>query len=291
MGLTSAPLGINLSVRMRIVWRRGKANINRLLGVPLGICAVHESTCRFPYEIVEVIIAHIARDAHNLRTLKACSLTCHSWYIAAVPHLHHTLTLTHRKLRLKPLSKLHRLGLMPLIKELRVNQWDNIWFVSKNLSRRDLAYFSALTNVHTLSSQYLDISFFMPDIERYFGHFLPTLRSIALFQPRCTPQQLSHFFSLFPNLDDINICFFSAEVTAPDAGLVPFSTPRLRGRLVVHQFDSVEVWTCLVASSGGLRFRNVDLYRVRGCAPVLFEACAKTLETLRFNATDGPGGE
>jgi hypothetical protein len=265
--------------------------------MPPETCAAHESTCRLPYEIVEVIIAHIAYFDHNLRTLKACSLTCHSWYIAAVPHLHHTLTLTHRKFhttrnRLKPLSKLHQLGLMPLVKELRVNQWNNIWFVPKNLSRRDLAYFSALTNVHTLSSQYLDISFFMPDIERYFGHFLPTLRSIALFQPRCTPQQLSHFFSLFPNLDDINICFIFHRR----------NLPRCRARSVLHPeaaravsgssvSGSVEVWTSLVASSGGLRFRYMDLYRVGGCAPVLFEACAETLETLRFNATDGPGGE
>ena len=294
MALTSAPLGTNLSVRMRIGWRRGKANINRLLGnMPPETCPTRESPCRIPYEIVEMIIAHIV---HDPRTLKACSLTCHSWYITVVPHLHHTLTLKHRELHitrdgLKPLSKLHQLGLMPLVKELRVEQWGNIWFVPKKLSRRDLGYFSALANVHTLSSQYLDISFVMPDIGRYFGHFSPTLRSISLYSPRCTPRQLPHFFSLFPNLDDINICRFSTDVTAPDTGLVPFSTPRLQGRLVVHHFQEVEVWTRLVASSGGLRFRDVELYRVGGCAPVLFEACAKTLETLRFHATDGPGGE
>jgi hypothetical protein len=69
-------VGINLSTRMRIVWRRGKANINRLLGnAPSETRTAHKSTCRLPYEVVEMIIAHIARD---LDTLKACSLTCRS---------------------------------------------------------------------------------------------------------------------------------------------------------------------------------------------------------------------
>lgn len=80
----------------------------------------HESTRPFPlpYDIVEATIAHLA---HNLGALKTCSLTCQSWYTAAVPHLHHTLTLTGDgpdtdRGRLKPLSKLHGLGLTHLVK-------------------------------------------------------------------------------------------------------------------------------------------------------------------------------
>ena len=65
-----------------------------------------------------MIIAHIA---HDLGALKAFSLTCRSCYIAAVPHLHHTLALTNHG-KLKPLSELHQLGLMPRIQEVRVEQ-------------------------------------------------------------------------------------------------------------------------------------------------------------------------
>jgi hypothetical protein len=281
---------INLSVRMKIAWRRGRANVNRLLGNPPPEPRIaHESACCLPYEIVETIIAHIACD---LDALKACSLTCHSWYIAVVPHFHHTLILksdlsgtAHDKL--KPLSELHQLGLALLIKEIRVEK--GTWFEPQAFSRRDLCYFSAFTNVRTLRLQYLDISRFIPGIERYFGHFSPALRSITLFKPLCTPRQLSHFLSFFSTLDDIKICgpIYIPNNTIPDAELVS-SPQRLRGRLVLCSFGSVETWTHLIISGGALQFHYMDLYRVRGCAPVLFEACAETLESLRFYATDGP---
>ena len=274
---------------MRIAWGRGRANIDRLLGnPPPEPRIVHESACRLPYEIVETIIAHIACD---LDALKACSLACRSWYIAAVPHFHHTLILksdlsgtAHDKL--KPLSELHQLGLALLIKEIRVEK--GTWFEPQAFSRRDLRYFSAFMNVRTLKFQYLDISRFISGMERYFGHFSPSLRSIALFKPRSTPRQLSHFLSFFSTLDDVKICgpIYVPNNTIPDAELVP-STQRLRGRLVLRSFGSVEAWTRLITSGGALQFHYMDLYRVRGCTPVLFEACAETLESLRFYTTDG----
>jgi hypothetical protein len=288
-------VGVHFSASTRIVWRRAKVNINRLLGnSSQETYTAHGPVSPLPYEIVEMIIVHIA---HDLDTLKAFSLTCCSWYIAAVPHLHHTLTLrdTRNTIRdkLKPLSQLHRLGLMPLIKEIRVEQ-NLFWFMPQEVSPCDLRYFSAFENVHTLSVKYLDISRFIPGIERFFGHFLPTLRSVAFFGPFCTPGQLPHFLSLFSNLEDIKIqqCYtYALNVTIPDAELVPFSAPRLQGRLVVYNFDLVEVWTRLIAVGGGLRFNYMELCRVGECASVLFEACAETLETLRVYGVGTSHGE
>jgi hypothetical protein len=175
-------IGINLSSRMRIVWRRGKANINRLLGnAPPGARITHESACRLPYELVEMIVAHIA---HDLDALKAFSSTCRSWHTAAAPHLHHTLTLTNHG-KLKSLSELHQLGLMSHIKEVRMEQ-KVTWFTPQAFNRRDLGYFSAFANVQTLMFQHLETSRLMPDIGRYFGHFSPTLQSI----PHAHPTQL-----------------------------------------------------------------------------------------------------
>jgi hypothetical protein len=274
---------------MKIAWRRGRANINRLLGNPPPEPRIaHESACCLPYEIVETIIAHIVCD---LDALKACSLTCRSWYIAVVPHFRHTLILKNdlsdtARDKLKPLSELHQLGLALLIKEIRVEE--GTWFEPRVFSRRDLRYFSAFTNVRTLRFQYLDISRFIPGMEHYFGHFSPSLRSIALFKPRSAPRQLSHFLSFFSTLDDVKICgpIYIPNNTIPDAELVP-STQRLRGRLVLRSFGSVETWTRLITSGGALKYHYMDLYRVGGCTPVLFEACAETLESLRFYATDG----
>ena len=303
-------VGMTLSARMVIIWHRGKTKVNRLLGNPLSETrAAHESTCRLPYEFVEMIIAHLA---HDLDALKACSLACRSWHTVAVPHLYHTLTLRREKPslthdgtsppsardKLKPLSKLHDLGLISVVEEIRVEQrvegWSgiNTWFVPHEFNRRDLRYFSTFTNVRTLRLQNLEIYRFVPNIERYFGHFSPTLRSIVLFEPRCTPRQLSYILSLFSNLENIEI-----EGTAvpdkiiPETVLVPFSAPKLRGRLALYDFDWVETWTHLITSCGGLRFRHLDLRGSASCVSVLLEACSGTLETLRINATDGSIGK
>ena len=179
-------------------WRGGKAKgDNKLDNPPPVACDIHESTQPFPYDIVEMIIAHLAPD---LDTLKACSLACRSWYTVVTPHLHHTLTLRGMERsstrdqpnqpsnhglpdppsardKLKPLSKLHQLGLMPLAKEIRVEQWGDTssWFVPLAFNPRDLGHFSAFTNVRTLKIQELDIDRFIPGIERYFGQFSSTL--------------------------------------------------------------------------------------------------------------------
>lgn len=68
------------------VWRRGQAKIDRLIGIaPPETRTAHESTCRAPYDIVEMIISHLTRDPG---ALKACSLTCRSWHTRAVTHLY-----------------------------------------------------------------------------------------------------------------------------------------------------------------------------------------------------------
>ena len=282
---------------MAIVWRRGKVKVNRLLGnAPPEIRTVHESACPLPSEIVEMIIAHLT---HNLHSLKACSLICRSWYIVAVPHLHHTLRLSSRgrsdaRMGLKPLSKLHELRLMSFVQEIKVYEFYLLdpWFVPQAFSRRDLRYWAAFANVQTLELSGFQIYHFIPGIERYFQHFSPTLRSIMLHCPRCTPRQLSHFLSLFSNLDNIWISGIVPPSTiVPNTELVPFSTPKLRGRLVLAYFWGAGAWTYLIAPSNGLRFHYVDLCSVGDCAPVLLEACAETMETLRIHATDESAGK
>ena len=286
------------------VWHRSKAKVNRLLSnAPLETRPTHESTSPFhppplPYDILEMVITYLARD---LGALKACSLISRSWYTAATPHLHHTLTLKENihdidRSQMEPLSKLHELGLLHLVKTLRVKQGvgNSRWFVPQPFSDLDLCYFSTLANVHTLKLQNVEIHRFIPDLEYHFGRFSQTLRSITLHDPSCTPQQLSHFLSLFSNLDDIGIRNSHRHLpnkTISDTELVPFSVPKLQGRLALDNFTWFEVWTHLAASCGGLRFRHMDLRMSGSCAPVLFEACADTLETLRFDLRGGTTGK
>jgi len=261
-----------------------KDKVDHPLGdTPPETSIAHESRCSLPQEIIEMIIVYLTRD---LNALKACSLTCRSWYIAAVPQLHHTLTLWtgargENRHGLKPLSKLHELGLAPLAREIRTLLHEE-WFVPRAFSPDDLRHFSAFVNVQALILHRLNISRFIPGVEQYFGHFSPSLLSIHLTAPCCTPRQLSYFLSLFPNLDDVNISspdqpFYT---TIPDLELVPFSAPKLQGRLELREINWVETWTDLTTSCGGLRFHYMDLRRVGGCTPFLLGACAETLETL-----------
>lgn len=289
---------------MVAIWRRSKVKINRLLGkIPPDACTNHESSdpvrpscgfpSPFPHDIVEMIVAHLT---HHHYTLKMCSLTCRSWYLAAAPHLHHTFTFTGSRpepdrSRLEPLSKLHELGLISRVKEIRVRQGAGAspWFTPRAFSQVDLHYFSAFANVRTLNLENMQIYRFIPGVERYFEQFSPTLRSITLYNPCCTPRQLSYFLSFFPNLNDVDIDQTDTYVpnpTIPNTDLVSFSVPKLRGRLTLRDFRLVETWTDLISLCGGLQFRQMDLRDVAGCAPILLEACAETLETLRFNTRD-----
>ena len=278
-------IGTSLTTRVVTVWHRSRARVSHLLGKASSeVCITHKLSrpFPFPYEIVEMIIARI----HDLHTLKMCSLTCRSWYSAAAPLLHHTLTLTWGGVP----SELHELGLIPLVKQIRVIQpRGGAWFVPGAFNDLHMPYFSAFANVRTLRLQELDIYLFIPDIKRYFEHFSPTLRSIALSNPHCTPRQLSHFLSFFKNLDNIeiqNTYTYIPGATITDTELVAFPAPRLRGRLLLGDFSLVKTWTHLNTLCGGLRFRYMDLRWSGSCTPILLEACAETLEIVRLDTTD-----
>ena len=284
-------VGMRLPNRVVTVWQKGKTKINCLFAfTPRKPRTVRGSAPTLPYEIMEMIIAHLT---HDRNALKACSLTCRYWYIAVLPHVHHTLTLGEKGSgkphgKLKVLSKLHERDLASLVKEMQVcaRYRRHPWFIPRTLSDSNLRHFSALTNIRTLKLREVEIYRFIPGIERYFGHFTPMLRSITLWDPRCTPRQLSHFLSLFSNLDDIDIHLVNTNVpriTVPDAELVPISAPKLRGRLTLHHFYWPETWTDLIHSCGGLRFNYIHLYGATGCTPMLLEACAETVNTIRFH--------
>ena len=211
---TRRTVEMNLSTRLVIAWYRTKTKANRPLGNTLPVTeTAYRSTCpSVPYEILEmIIVVHLAND---LDTLKAYSLTCRSWYAVAVPHLHHTLSLWGRppgppgvidhlppRYEFAPLSRLHGLGLIPLVKEIRVIQWRYmVNFIPQSFSNSDLCHFSAFMNVYTLRFDDLAIFVFIPEVERYFGHFSPTLRSITLYRPLCAPRQLSEELSQFSNV-------------------------------------------------------------------------------------------
>ena len=242
-----------------------------------------------------MIIAHLIYDKYNLF---ACSLTCYSWYIAAVPHLRHTLTTvisshwrTKRAVWPMPLSRLHRLGLLPLVKELRIRQglsWHG-WFSPTRLNLFPLPRFLTLTNVQEFEIESLDICAFIPEVRRYFRYFLPTLRSLTLREPTGCHYQILFFIGLFQHLEDLKLFFrknrrFGGE-HMHNLTLIPPFTPPLRGSLTMRFVKGAMFSKDMIRLFAGIRFCRMDLYYVDGMS-LLLDACAEKLETLRLHLND-----
>ena len=103
------------------VWYRSRARIRGTLSggaSPAAGVTPPSPAMRLPQEIVEMIFNYLF---YNSRALRSCSLTCYSWYIAAVPHLHSTLYMIKSLFPRKrdwpnPIWYKHMLGLLPLVK-------------------------------------------------------------------------------------------------------------------------------------------------------------------------------
>jgi len=292
---------IRVELFVNQLWYRSKAKLVRLLfGDTLGgSIAGPSSIAKLPQELVEMVISYFIYDT---RTLLACSVTCYSWYTAAVPHLHHSLTTDERRPRgnwrylwPRPLQKSYDLGLLPLIKQFRIrlDNTSTVKFTPEELCGRALRHFSTLTNLQELGIDFLRVSDFMPAIQQCFGHLSPTLRFLALKAPTGSCRQILYFIGLFPNLQDLKVNYPFPEdeqESTADAALLPLSVPPLRGRLTLTCFTREKLMEDMAVLFGGLRFRHMALFRVK-CVGFLLGECAETLETLSLYPSDPYGEE
>jgi len=263
-----------------MVWCRSKVGIKKIFGYPWTSIS-HSRANDLPQELVEMIIAHVLLDT---LTLKACSATCRSWYLAALPHLHHTFTLhgTDSDITGEWLTSLQRLSemrLLPFVKRLQIVQsYAGPHFRPTILNAKSLVHFLALTNVQELRITELDFSVFPPRAQQNIGRVMPMLRSLALRWPRGAYRQLLYFIGLFPNLDDLGVIYDRVQDPAPDPAPSPQSAPSLRGLAWVGGESFLRDLSKL---SGGLRFRHMELLGVEGTR-FLLDTCADTLETLHI---------
>ena len=286
-----AVIGPELLAKM--IWYRTK-NYKRLLSKSdAPQLATLPPVYSLPQELVKKIISYLF---HDIKSLRACSLTCYSWYSATLPHLYFYLTIDQENqldrenkskyLWPRPLIKMNTLGLLPSVKQLCIRH--TIKFTPERLSSSTLRYFSALKNLQELGIDGLQVSSFMPTIQQCFGHFAPTLRFLALKDPRGSSCEILYFIGLFPNLQDLKICYPFLEEgkeNRGDSALVPLSTPPLRGRLILTCFTREELMKDMITYFGRPRFRHMDLFMVT-CTRLLLSVSADTLETLRLYPTD-----
>ena len=266
-----------------------------LLETPLSR---HSQPAGLAQELVETIISFLVYD---IIALLACSTTCYSWYIAAVPHLHYSLTTDERRYWgyekynwPRPLREYHKHGLLSFVKRLSIRipcgyPPAEFEFTPKWLGGRSLSHFSALTNLQELGIDHLKLSSFVPSMNHYFGHLAPTLRFLALAWPNGTSRQIIYFIGLFPQLQDLKLSYPFCRTVQDWMGgtsLVPLSIPPLRGCLTLtSSFAADKFVTDMIALFGGLRFRRMELFAVMDTR-LLLHTCAETLDTLRLYPTD-----
>jgi len=244
-----------------------------------------------------MIITYLTCDTPSLLT---CSLTCYTWYIAAVPLLHKNLTVSigspHKNRKLtKPnlLLRKHKLGLLPLVKTLwfRGDDSGRVSFSPKLLNRYTLRPFCASNNVNKLRIDHLDIPSFMPRIQRYFGHLAPTLQYLSLYEPKGSSRQIIYFIAVFRHLEDLLLTYDMGkfrEEPADDLTPIPPFVPPLRGWLVMINITGAGLVKDMINLFGGIRFRRMNLFNVNGMR-LLLNACAETLETVVLDPTDPRG--
>jgi len=247
---------------------------------------------RLPLELIEEVIAYLTYDTYALR---ACTLTCYSWYIAAVPHLHQTLICPagslheYRYAWFLSLIKRKNLGLLPLVKILWI-RGDYIHRVALSLWPANwhiLLPLFQLTSINQLRIDYPDISSFLPWIQSH-RDFFPMLRGLALKNPKASRRELVYFIGFFQHLHDLTLSDWT-EGLAGDPTLIPPFVPLLQGSLTMKRFKGANFLKDMIDLFGEFRFRHMDLFQVDGMR-LLLGACGKTLESVAFDPTD-PRGE
>jgi hypothetical protein len=163
---------------------------------------------------------------------------------------------------------MHKLGLFPLVKRFQFNGSTRPFTTGPTLSpnlfdRHILHQFTSLTNVQELGMNDLDIPSFMPQIQRYFNHFLPTVRSLALWCPKGSNRQIVFFIGLFRHLEDLKLMWSHRRTRGKspvDPVIVPPFTPPLNGRLTTFIVtDWEDLLADMIDQFGGIRFRHLDL--------------------------------
>jgi len=131
----------------------------------------------------------------------------------------------------------------------------------------------------------------MPEIERYFGRFPPTVRSLALREPRGSRRKIIYLIGLFQHLQGLMLTCdrYKLQVEpADDLSLVLPSAPPLRGWLKLTCLARVDFLKDMVYLFGGLRFCYMYPSNAERML-LLLDARAKTLEVLVLCPVDPRG--
>ena len=270
-----------------------------------GLCVSYQCVgiMGLPRDIIEDIVYFHRKDT---RTLKACSLTCRALFSAVRGLIHGRVRLS--KWRNYPPCKLvdriaakvlrgtsatdcheaHRrylsttgkYGLLGYTRDFYIDIGQG--FPPETLEAY-LPHFRYLTQVHTLRiSGGFDVARFLPNFERYFSQFVPTLRSLHLPYVMGGVHEVLEFICKFPHLDNLSFSPSASHYVEVPPRVSVDDSPPLRGKLVLRGWASIPA-RFLLKIPGGLHFRLVNLGGVDKAEldEILF-ACSSNLEVFCF---------
>ena len=255
-----------------------------------------------PQELVDNIMDMLHDD---IRALKACSLTCKVMFASTRRLIHQTLHLTlDNTLRiLTPKEKRHYekgnrdvelrfLSFMGVRGFLQYTQRVHIctqYPFTPGILLPHLHHFQSLNRIHTLTIDNFCANEWVDYHATCFGHFYPTLTSLALSHS-FGRRGLLNFALRFPNLENLSLEWLKFDLgperELTNAATSPDRSPPLRGCLRLAANDNVPVRFWVQAfrePPKGLNFRSVELEGIpSSLAQAALNACAQTLEDVTF---------
>lgn len=144
-----------------------------------------------------------------------------------------------------------------------------------------------MRGITSLEIYLLDATIFLPAFDECFSHIVPTLRSLILIGARDPIEDVFHFISRFPLLQDLDLMQFSLARRKPSQPYTLLETtphPPLNGTLRFRgTYPSIEFIKSLVNVPGGIHFRSVEMGDAREVPlQMIIDACPNTVELVTF---------
>ncbi|KAF9781713.1 hypothetical protein BJ322DRAFT_240217 [Thelephora terrestris] len=246
------------------------------VGLDLISAGAHGGCMGLPQELLDCIMDMLCDD---LRTLKACSLTCKALFASTRHLIHQTLHLSARFLSYMAMGER---GLLRYTRHLHIPDRSRL---TPSTLLPHLHHFQSLDRVHTITITNYDAIRWGNDHRTFFANFYPTLTSLTLAQAFGSHQSLFQFVLQFPNLENLclewlkGVALIVQDLASP---VIIDKPPPLRGhfRLVGRFSLDAPEWPMDGAQfSNVFNFRSVELDDLSGNQYIL-KACAHTLESL-----------
>jgi hypothetical protein len=244
---------------------------------------------------VDEILTYLEDDVPSL---VSCSESCKALFCSTRPLIHRTFYLstwyTTNRYRSGSLNRA-KFDTLRLAGRAQVFQYTTQLFVRlgnefvpKNL-RPHLLYFCAMRGITSLTIHRLDVANFLPAFDKWFGHIVPTLRSLALLNARASTEDAFHLVLRFPLLQDLHLTMLLQPDYRPPRPYVPpeltISPPLNRTLKFWGTYPSNKFIRSLARAPGGIHFRSVEVGDIGMISiQVLIDACSKTIETITFSA-------